>query len=245
MHLDVWEYQDDKLQRITTYMDLQSLMVVTGLMPAPQLPVLQPVTPMADPAPTGLSPVAAVDEGLSRWNAHNLAEFAKILRGDAQVLFALLGAPLDRPSAIAMMELFYQGFGDLKFDVARHLDLGEGWVLTEGVYRGTNSGPYLGLPATGRAVEVRAALLNQVDNQGLICAERVYFDNISALTQLGYFPPSPRLSFQRTAKGMIITYEGSLLSAPSVTAPWHLVGGASSPHTVTATNGPMFFKAQQ
>jgi len=244
MHLDVWEYQGDKIQRISSYLDLQSLMVVTGLMPAPQLPALQPTTPITDPVPTGLSPVAAVIEGLKRWNAHNLAEFAKILRAEAQVLIAMLGVPLDLHYANANKEFFFPGLGDLRIDVVRHMDLGEGWVFTEGVYRGTNTGPYFGLPATGRTIEVRAALLNQVDSQGLIRAEQIYFDNIGALTQLGYFPP-PQLSCQRTATGVVLAYEGTLLSAPSVIGPWTPVADATSPYTVTATGDQMFFKARK
>jgi hypothetical protein len=245
LHVDIWEYQGDKIQRITTYNDLQSVMVSSGLMPATQLPSLQPITPIGDPVPTGLSPVAAVIEGQARWNAHNLVEFAKILRTNAQVLFAMLGQPLDRRSAIAMMELYFLGFGDIRLDVDRHLDLGDGWVLTEGVYRGTNTGPYFGLLATGRPVNVRVAILNQVDSQGLINFESIYYDNLTALTQLGYFPPGPQLSFQRVATGIKITYEGTLLSAPSIAGPWNPVPGATSPHTPICDSGQLFFKAQK
>jgi ketosteroid isomerase-like protein len=189
LHLDIWEYQGDKIQRVTTYAELQSLMVSVGLMPAPQLPPLQPVTQIPDPVPTGLTPVAAVIEGQARWNAHDLAGVAKMMRTNAQVVFAMLGVPLDRKAFTAMNELYFLAFRDLRIDVVRHLDLGAGWVLSEGVYRGINDGPYFGLPATGRAVNVRVAIVYQVDSQGLFSAMNVYFDNITALTQLGLFPP--------------------------------------------------------
>jgi steroid delta-isomerase-like uncharacterized protein len=245
MHLDIWEYQGNEIQRITTYMDIQSLMVVTGLMPAPQSPPLQPTTPIADPVPTGLYPVAAVIESQARWNAHDLAGLAKMMGTNAQVVFAMMGTPLDRKAFTAMLEYYFLAFHDQRMDVVRHLDLASGWVLSEVVFKGTNNGPYFGLPATGRAVNLRAAILYQVDAQGLLNVMRIYFDNITTLTQLGLFPPPPQLSYQKTATGLTITYEGALLSAPSVTGPWSSVASTSSPYNAKFTNNQMFFRTQK
>ena len=190
LHLDIWEYQGDKIQRITTYTELQSLMVSVGLMPASQLPALQPATPIPDPVPTGLTPVAAVIESQARWNAHDVAGLAKMMRTDTQVLFAMLGVPLDRKAFAAMAELYFLAFRDQRMDIVRHLDLGNGWVLSEVVFRGINDGPYFGLPATGRSVNVRGAIVYQVDGQGLLATMKIYFDNLTTLTQLGLFPPA-------------------------------------------------------
>jgi hypothetical protein len=87
VHLDIWEYQGDKIQRITSYLDVTSLMVGLGLVPMPQL-TLQPATPIPDPVPTGLTPVAAVIESQARWNAHDLAGLARMMRTNAQVMVA-------------------------------------------------------------------------------------------------------------------------------------------------------------
>ncbi|MHC1769152.1 MAG: ester cyclase [Verrucomicrobiia bacterium] len=245
MHMDIWEYQADKIQRITTYMDLQSLMISVGLMPPPQLPALQPVTPLPDTVPTGLEPLPAVIESQARWNAHDLAGLAKMMRANAQAVFATIGVPLDRKGFIAMLELYFQAFPDQRMDVVRRFDLGNGWVLSEVVFRGTNGGPYFGLPATGRSVDVRGAIMYEVDVHGSLSAMTVYFDNLTVLTQLGLFPPPPPLSCQRAANGLAITFGGTLLSAPAVTGPWNPVEKATSPYVAAPDDSKMFFKARQ
>ncbi|HLZ46801.1 MAG TPA: ester cyclase [Gemmatimonadales bacterium] len=57
-------------------------------------------------------------------------------------------------------------------------------VLVEGTFTGTHTGTWRGLPATGRTVCLRMALVFEFEGDALVC-ERVYFDLGTALRQLG------------------------------------------------------------
>ena len=57
-------------------------------------------------------------------------------------------------------------------------------VLIEAVARGTHSGPFRGLPPTGRRYELPFLGIFVFEDDGLIC-ERVYFDSTTLLRQLG------------------------------------------------------------
>jgi steroid delta-isomerase-like uncharacterized protein len=57
-------------------------------------------------------------------------------------------------------------------------------VLVEGVFTGTHDGAWRGLPATGRSVNFRMAVVFEFQGDDLVC-ERVYFDLGTPLRQLG------------------------------------------------------------
>ena len=56
-------------------------------------------------------------------------------------------------------------------------------VIVEFWLRGTHSGPFRGLPATGQTFEVRMTAFFIFEGERLVC-ERVYFDSLSMLRQL-------------------------------------------------------------
>jgi steroid delta-isomerase-like uncharacterized protein len=74
-------------------------------------------------------------------------------------------------------------FPDFHFDPTR-VTSGVDTVLVEGVFTGTQDGPWRGLPATGRRVDFRMAVVFDFDGDDLVC-ERVYFDLGTPLRQLG------------------------------------------------------------
>jgi steroid delta-isomerase-like uncharacterized protein len=57
-------------------------------------------------------------------------------------------------------------------------------VLMEAIARGTHSGPYRGLPPTGRPFEQQFLAIFVFEDGGLVC-ERVYYDVATVLQQLG------------------------------------------------------------
>jgi steroid delta-isomerase-like uncharacterized protein len=189
-HLDIWEFTGPAVSRLTTYADLQSLLVSIGMMPTPELPPLTPSFPLPDPIGSRLDPLSTVVESQGYYNAHDLAGLAARLAADATMMVAPLGVdPLDRASFIALQELYYSSFSDLRMEVVRHLVLEEGWVLSEVLLRGFNDGPYFGAPPARRTVRVRAVVLYQVNAGGLITEMNLYWDNLTVLMQLGWFPP--------------------------------------------------------
>src|SRR3954451_18367145 len=63
-------------------------------------------------------------------------------------------------------------------------------VVAEFWLRGTHRGELRGIPPTGKEFTCRCAAFFMFENEHLIC-ERVYFDAITILTQLGVAPGLP------------------------------------------------------
>jgi steroid delta-isomerase-like uncharacterized protein len=60
-------------------------------------------------------------------------------------------------------------------------------VIVEFTLLGTHEGPFRGIPATGRAFECRVTAFFLFEDDRLVC-ERVYFDVLTILRQLGLVP---------------------------------------------------------
>jgi len=71
------------------------------------------------------------------------------------------------------------GFPDLSMEAVRTIDMGDGWVLNEVVWKGTHTGLYFDILATGRPAEVRGGTLTRYDADGLITNLNIYFDNLT------------------------------------------------------------------
>jgi len=192
-HLTISEFEGDKVKRMTTYFDMVTFMVNSGLMPTPELPELVPSFTLPDPEATGLSTLEVYAEQTARWNSFNLSHWANMHHPDADFLIGPLGVPLNRDSNIAAHELYLLGMQDRQQETLRAVDLGDGWILAEMIFTGTNDGPYFGIPATGRPFTVRGGQINHIDADGLITYQHSYFDNLTVLTQIGAFPPLPPL----------------------------------------------------
>lgn len=90
----------------------------------------------------------------------------------------------DGPDAVgAFLNENRRAFPDFHFEPSRIAPADDA-VLVEGVFRGTQDGTWRGLPATGRTVEFRMAVIFEFDKDQLVC-ERVYFDLGTPLRQLG------------------------------------------------------------
>ena len=74
-------------------------------------------------------------------------------------------------------------FEDFHFEPHRTSPAGD-VVLVEGLFTGTHTGTWRGLPATRRVVRLRMALVFEFEGEALVC-ERLYFDLGTALRQLG------------------------------------------------------------
>jgi len=82
-----------------------------------------------------------------------------------------------------LLEQNRTAFADFHFEPHRTAPAGD-VVLVEGTFTGTHTGTWRGLPATGRTVRLRMALVFEFEGEALVC-ERVYFDLGTALRQLG------------------------------------------------------------
>jgi steroid delta-isomerase-like uncharacterized protein len=189
--LHIWEFEGDKVKHVTEYLDMASMLMQIGVMPAAELDpaLLVPSITLPEAEPIGLAPLEANAEANSLWNAHDLSVYAKVVHPDAEIQIAPLGLTLSREGYIASQELYLLGFPDLNMEDIRTIDMGDGWVLNEILWKGTHTGLYFDILATGRPVEIMGAFLARYDSDGLITNLNIYFDNLTVLAQLGLFPP--------------------------------------------------------
>jgi steroid delta-isomerase-like uncharacterized protein len=81
----------------------------------------------------------------------------------------------------------WSAFPDLSFEMARFMEGEDGAgssISAEWVMRGTNTGPMMGLPPTGRAVEVRGVDIAMVED-GKLRSVQGYFDSAAVPRALG------------------------------------------------------------
>jgi steroid delta-isomerase-like uncharacterized protein len=143
------------------------------------------VWPTTEAEPTKLEPAEAQAELQKRWNRQDADAIAKMLHDDAEILFSVLYDPVNRDAFAAWMKSMFASFPDLSVKPTRTFDMGEGWIVDEVVMTGTNLGPYLGNPPTGKAFSVRASFAGLYDKEGLVTKLRLYFDSMVILTSLG------------------------------------------------------------
>ena len=78
----------------------------------------------------------------------------------------------------------WEGFPDFTVRVRRILSADESCVVTENEWRGTHLGAFLGWPATGKPVRMRAIVVWHFKGNDL-WGETIFFDNASLLQQIG------------------------------------------------------------
>jgi len=90
----------------------------------------------------------------------------------------------------------FRAFPDLNFEVsykiARGHNVAEQWLI-----RGTHLGTFMGIPGTGRRVEIPGMSMAEL-RQGKFVSDHFYFDALGVLRDMGLMPP---LAISETAPG--------------------------------------------
>ncbi|MBT8447193.1 MAG: SnoaL-like domain-containing protein [Gammaproteobacteria bacterium] len=84
----------------------------------------------------------------------------------------------------ATAQQLWQAFPDLAFEVISEEEAGDGRIVAEWLMTGTNSGPFQGLPPTGRSIALPGADFIDCGPDG-INSVRGYFDSRGVPAQLG------------------------------------------------------------
>ncbi|HKC18485.1 MAG TPA: ester cyclase [Candidatus Dormibacteraeota bacterium] len=143
---------------------------------------------------------SVVERGDKAFNAHDLEGLARQMASDAEIT-----APGEVKVKGAQAAKEYYGawvsaFPDARAEVKNMIVQGNTVVL-EGVFTGTHDGtlktPMGDVPATGRKVRGDYVQIFEVD-RGLIKKNRLIFDQVQLMTQLGLAPAPPQQ--QQTAK---------------------------------------------
>jgi steroid delta-isomerase-like uncharacterized protein len=134
---------------------------------------------MGTPA-DGRALVAAAFEAFNGHDVERLDDlFAEGYAHDAPI-------PPGRESFKGFMRAVFAAFPDLEGTIDE-LVCEDGRVACASTWRGTHSGDFMGLAASGRSVEYRAIEIFRIED-GRIAGHRQQTDTLALLTQLGALP---------------------------------------------------------
>ena len=131
--------------------------------------------------------VALVQEHVRLENEHHLVGVLSTFGENAQYQDEAWG---DRYAGRDGVRLYYEqlmaAMPDLEIKILQE-HVTEDNVLLEVLICGTHLGPWRGLPATGRRVEIPLCGIYTFDDQDRLAGERIYYDRATVLRQLGVF----------------------------------------------------------
>lgn len=131
--------------------------------------------------------IALVEEHIRLENAHDLEGVLRTFGDTAQYDDEAWGEHFKGASGVrSFYEQLMAALPDLEIDVqSRHIT--DDAVVMEVLIRGTHLGPWRGLPATGRKVEVPLCGVYTFDANDRLAGEKIYYDRGTVLRQLGVF----------------------------------------------------------
>jgi len=131
--------------------------------------------------------VAIVEEHVRHENEHNLEGVIQTFGESARYDDEPWNQHYEgRERVRQFYEQLMSALPDLSIEIVRRHVAAETVVL-EVVIRGTQLGPWRGLPATGRRVEVPLCGVYTFGADDLLAGERIYYDRAMVLRQLGVF----------------------------------------------------------
>jgi len=143
---------------------------------------------IAEPTETERQNLIAVTEVLPSWNAHDIAGVLSFYDEDITwTNIALEETYTGKEQVRRFLAELFGAFPDLSFEVtykiARGNNVAEQWLI-----RGTHRGSFIGVPATGRRVEIPGMSMVEL-RDGKFLSDHFYFDSGVALRQMGLLPP--------------------------------------------------------
>ena len=132
-----------------------------------------------------------VERGLEAWRARDADAFAAVYTDDA-VIAAPGGMELHgHDGARGFMAVWNEAFPDNDISIT-HRHICDSVVVEEGTFHGTHTGNLLTpdgqtIPATGRSVSAPYVDVFEIEDDR-VKSERLYFDRVELLTQLGLMP---------------------------------------------------------
>lgn len=126
------------------------------------------------------------------YNRHDARAVAANYAQDCVAYDPILPEPLKGRAAIEKDAAdFFRAFPDLRVEVINILEKGDR-AAGEIKMTGTNNGPLVTptgeVPATGKRIDMRGALVGRINADNLIVEERRYYDTGTLMQQLGLAP---------------------------------------------------------
>ncbi len=125
-HIDIWEYEGEKVKSLRTYIDMSMVLMSIGVMPVPEMPPFVPSFTLPEPEPSNLTTKELNLALQKRFSEHDLSAVAKMIHPDAEIKFPK--ATFSRDEYIAMLEWLIKAFPDVRTDsqFISNIDLGDG-----------------------------------------------------------------------------------------------------------------------
>jgi steroid delta-isomerase-like uncharacterized protein len=127
---------------------------------------------------------ALMRKSFDEWNKGNPEFFLRATAPDyALYTPSNSSSPKTREDTVESVKVFWQGFPDIQFEI-QDLMAADDKVVVRFVARGTHTGEFMGIPATGRKIEVSAIAISRIED-GKVLEEWEELDMFGLLTQLG------------------------------------------------------------
>lgn len=131
--------------------------------------------------------IALVEQHIRLENAHDLEGVLSTFGSSAHYEDGAWGERYDGAAGVrSFYEQLMAALPDLEIDV-QHTHATDDAIVVEVIIRGTQLGPWRGLPATGRRVEVPLCGVYTFDSNDRLAGEKIYYDRGTVLRQLGVF----------------------------------------------------------
>jgi steroid delta-isomerase-like uncharacterized protein len=123
-------------------------------------------------------------------NAGDIEGFGKLLSDDFVEHEVTPGLAPNREGVMQFFTMYRAGFPDLRFDPEEFFTSGDKIAVYVRV-TGTHSGEFMGMPATGKSVDVHGVDIVRFDDDGVGREHWGVFDVMSMMQQLGLAPAGP------------------------------------------------------
>jgi steroid delta-isomerase-like uncharacterized protein len=127
--------------------------------------------------------LAFIEDVLNKGRFERMSDL--VLQNFAE-LDPLPGQQQGREGLKAVLVQFRTAFPDIHWTVAEQIAEGEK-VVTRFTWTGTHRDVFLGIPATGRAVEVKGVVIDRLEG-GKMADSRILMDTMGMMQQLGVIP---------------------------------------------------------
>ncbi len=133
---------------------------------------------------------AALRHFFEEINAGDVNAAAELLADGFVEHEVLPGLEPDKEGTRQLFQMMIAAFPDLRFDAEDILTTGDK-VVSRARVSGTNKGEFMGMPATGKSINVQAIDIVRFGNDGLAVEHWGVLDMMSIMQQLGAVPQGP------------------------------------------------------
>jgi steroid delta-isomerase-like uncharacterized protein len=148
------------------------------------------------PAPYSQTKGAAVDHATTmratyeRISAGDIAGFGELVAADFVEHQGDPGLPPTKEGTLEFFRTLLAAFSDLRMDV-EDLIASEDKTVARVKVTATHHGEFMGVPPTGKRVEMQLIDIMRFDDAGLVCEHWGVADMLSLMQQLGLVPAGP------------------------------------------------------